>query len=127
MTGAAVLVFGLLFLLDAGIGLAKSGGYRALLRSLRDHGPLLRTLAAVMVAWGGVALAAACPPATGAEWVVAVLGGAFVAKGMTLFFADRVWQPIASGLAARPALWTARCAARGTLGLALAGWGVALM
>ncbi len=124
MTSLLLIVGGVLFLLEATMGLFTPRVYEFLEPASRARRPyLLPLIGAALASCGVVLLVLNIPPARAAHWVLAVLGAACVAKGLVMAFRPSLLRDTPRHVRENPRRWRLQCAWRAAAGAVLVTWG----
>lgn len=127
MLAAALLGSGMLFLIEAGMGLFKPQAYSIVERSSRQKAPWrLRAIGALMFVWGLLCLIAGISLTGISDWIAVILGLAFLAKGSLLIFSPSSLHDTPQTIVTDRARWRAKCIRRSAIGVLLMSWGVVL-
>ena len=127
MLAMALLGSGMLFLIEAGMGLFKPQAYSIVERSSREKTPWrLRAIGALMFVWGLFCLIAGISMTGLSDWIAVILSLAFLAKGSLLMFSPASLHDTPQTIALDRAGWRTKCVRRSAIGVLLISWGVVL-
>lgn len=127
MIPLALIGCGLLFLLEAALGLFQPSVYEAVAAASRGRTPpRLRLIGGGMFLWGLLCLSVGVPPREAAQWFLIAAGAAMAFKGTLMMGFPGALKDNPSRIVADPFRWRMKCGLRAAIGLAILLWGLVL-